>query len=57
MLYASLGLSALVFILHGVVLHGWAEQNRRMSLDWMALMAFLNLTGAAFYVAQVLFHT
>ena len=52
-MYAALGLSTVVFILRGVALHGWAEQNRRMSLDWMLLMAVLNLIGAAFYAARV----
>lgn len=52
-MYAALGLSALVFVSHGVGLHGWTEQNRRMSLNWMILMASLNLTGAAFYAARV----
>lgn len=52
-MYAGLGLSAVVFILHGIFLYGWSVQNRRMSLDWMLLMASLNLTGAWFYVARV----
>jgi adiponectin receptor len=52
-MYAALGLSALVFVSHGVALHGWAEQNRRMSLDWMILMASLNLSGALVYAMRV----
>ena len=52
-MYASLGLSALVFVTHGLLLHGWTAQNRRMSLDWMLLMATLNLTGASLYAARV----
>jgi len=51
--YAGLGFSALGFIVHGISLHGFAEQNRRMSLDWMALMALLNLVGAATYAIRV----
>lgn len=52
-MYAGLGLSAVVFVIHGVLLHGWTLQNRRMSLDWMGLMAFFNLTGAVIYAARV----
>lgn len=52
-MYAGLGLSALVFIGHGILLYGWKIQNDRMSLDWMGLMAFLNLVGAAIYSARV----
>ena len=52
-MYAGLGLSALVFTGHGILLYGWKIQNDRMSLDWMGLMAFLNLIGAAIYSARV----
>ncbi|KAG9236603.1 mPR-like GPCR protein [Amylocarpus encephaloides] len=52
-MYSGLGLSAIVFILHGLVLHGWELQNRRMSLGWMGLMGALNLIGAAAYAARV----
>ena len=53
-MFAMLGLPALTSVFHGVAIHGWAEQNRRMSLGYMALMAYLNLTGAALYMARVL---
>ena len=52
-MYAGLGLSAVVFVVHGILLHGWTIQNRRMSLDWMGLMALFNLTGAGIYAARV----
>lgn len=52
-MYASLGLSAIVFILHGIFLYGWTVQNQRMSLDWMILMACLNLVGGGIYAARV----
>ncbi|TVY76015.1 ADIPOR-like receptor SPBC12C2.09c [Lachnellula suecica] len=52
-MYAGLGLSALVFIIHGVIIHGWTIQNHRMSLRWMALMGGLNLIGAAVYAARI----
>ncbi|KAG9247733.1 hemolysin-III related-domain-containing protein [Calycina marina] len=52
-MYSGLGLSAIVFIIHGLVLHGWELQNRRMSLGWMGLMGALNLIGAAAYAARI----
>ncbi len=52
-MYAGLGLSAVVFVVHGILLHGWTVQNQRMSVDWMGLMALFNLTGAAVYAARI----
>lgn len=55
-MYAGLGLSAIVFITHGLILHGWEIQKHRMSLEWMALMAGLNITGAVAYASRVSIH-
>jgi len=59
-MYAGLGLSSIVFIIHGLILHGWETQLKRMQLGWMALMGLFNLSGAAMYAARVslvvLFH-
>ncbi|KAI9054322.1 hypothetical protein LZ554_001488 [Drepanopeziza brunnea f. sp. 'monogermtubi'] len=52
-MYACLGLSALVFVVHGLVLHGWEVQRRRMGLEWMGVMTALNLVGAAVYVWRI----
>lgn len=52
-MYSSLGLSAIIFIIHGLAIHGWEIQNHRMSLSWMGLMGTLNLIGAATYAARV----
>lgn len=52
-MYVGLGLSALVFIIHGIMLHGLELQMKRMSLDQMGLMAALNLIGASVYAARV----
>ena len=53
LMYAGLGLSAIVFMVHGLLKHGWELQRMRMSLDWMMLMAGFNLTGAVTYAARV----
>jgi adiponectin receptor len=52
-MYFGLGLTGVLFATHGVVLHGWHEQNQRMSLNWMMLMAILNLVGAGMYAARL----
>lgn len=52
-MYAGLGLSALVFIVHGLIIHGWEIQKHRMSLKWMAVMGSLNITGAVAYAFRV----
>lgn len=51
--YAGLGVTGVVFVLHGVLLNGVTVQKRRMSIDWMVLMAGLNFVGAAAYAARV----
>ena len=52
-MYSTSGLSALVFISHGLWLYGWDIQEKRMALKWMGLMALFNLIGAAFYAGRV----
>lgn len=52
-IYTSLGLTGLVFIIHGLVVFGWETQNRRMPFLWMAGMAVANLIGALIFVTRV----
>ncbi len=52
-MYAGLGLSALVFVIHGILLYGLETQVNHMSVDRMALMALFNLIGAYVYAARV----
>ena len=52
-MYACLGLSAVVFIIHGMTLYGWRLQKDRTSLDRMGMMGLLNLIGAYTYAARV----
>lgn len=56
-LYAGLGLTAVVFVVHGILLHGYDVQRKLMALDWMAMMGTLNFLGAAVYAARVRFTT
>ncbi|OAL00938.1 HlyIII-domain-containing protein [Phaeosphaeriaceae sp. SRC1lsM3a] len=53
LMYASLGLSFIVPIIHGISKFGWETQMWRMSLDWMALMTAFNLTGGALYAMRI----
>jgi len=51
--YLSLGLFAIVFIVHSIYLHGFTLQRRRLSLEWMGLMALLNFLGCSAYAFRV----
>lgn len=51
--YAGFGLSSIIFVVHGLLLHGWELQKSRMSLMWMGWMATANLVGACIYAARV----
>ena len=52
--YASLGLAShIVFVVHGLVIHGWEEQKTRISLKYTAWVAMSNLVGAVIYAARV----
>jgi adiponectin receptor len=56
--YAGIGLSSIVFIVHGLLIYGWELQKSRMSLDYMGWVAVFNLLGAVIYAARVsLFHS
>jgi adiponectin receptor len=52
-MYASFGLSALLFMSHSVFLYSFAVQKRRLALEWMILMGALNIIGACFYASRV----
>ena len=52
-MYAGLGLSFIIPIVHGCMKFGVETQMQRMSLDWMALMTTFNLTGGALYAMRV----
>jgi len=52
-MYAGLGLSFIIPIIHSISIFGLQVQLWRMSLDWMLLMATLNLAGAVTYASRV----
>lgn len=52
-MYTSLGLTAVVYVLHGILLHGWHVQCLRMSLMWALFTAFLFVLGAGLYALRV----
>lgn len=51
--YLSLGLFAIVFIVHGIYLYGFVMQRRRLALEWMGLMALFNFLGCSAYAFRV----
>lgn len=38
---------------HGIFLYGLAIQRKRLALEWMVFMGFLNIIGACFYASRV----
>lgn len=53
LLYCALGLSAFIPAIHGVLMHGWEEQNQRQSLSYFAGLGALNGLGTAIYGARI----
>lgn len=51
--YLSLGLFAIVFIVHSLYANGFAIQRKRLSLEWMGLMALANSFGVVVYACRV----
>jgi adiponectin receptor len=49
----SLGLSAMAFIIHGLILYSWEIQNHRIGLNYILTIAMLNLLGAAIYTVRI----
>jgi hypothetical protein len=52
-LYTSLALTAIVYVLHGILLHGWHVQRLRMSLMWLLFATCLFMFGAGLYALRV----
>lgn len=51
--FAVLGLSAFIPVVHGMLLNGWEEQNRRMSITYFIGLGLLNGLGTAIYAMRV----
>ncbi|KXT05511.1 hypothetical protein AC578_3692 [Pseudocercospora eumusae] len=52
-MFVMMGLSAVVPVLHGSSMHGWAEVERRISLSWLIAQGLLYILGAMIYAARV----
>ena len=52
-MFALLGFSAFVPVVHGIVLYGWEVQNRRMAITYFLGLGLLNGTGTVIYAARV----
>jgi hypothetical protein len=52
-MYVSLSLSTMVFITYRLIIYSWEIQNHRMGLNYMLIMAMLNLLEATIYTARI----
>ena len=52
-MFALLGLSAFVPVVHGIMLNGWEVQNRRMAITYFLGLGLLNGTGTVIYAARL----
>ncbi|TGO39102.1 hypothetical protein BHYA_0060g00130 [Botrytis hyacinthi] len=53
LMYAALGLSAVIFIVHSIIIYGISLQYKRLSLGWIVGMAGLNFMGALAYSLRI----
>jgi len=52
-MYALLGLSTFIPVMHGLLLHSYPELNERISLNHFIGLGVLNFSGAAIYAARI----
>lgn len=52
-MFAGMGLSAIVPVLHGLTLYGYAAMCDTMSLWWLIAHGVMYLVGAGLYAARV----
>ena len=52
-MFALLGVSAFVPVLHGVVSNGWRLQNQRMAVSYFIGLGLLNGMGTVIYASRV----
>jgi hypothetical protein len=47
-------MSSLLFIIHGLAIHGLEDQKNRISLGYITGTALINMLGAALYITKAL---
>lgn len=52
-MFAAMGLSAVVPVLHGLVLYGWDAMTELIGLRWLIAHGLMYLTGAALYAVSI----
>ena len=52
-MFALLGLSAFVPVVHGIILNGWEVQNQRMAITHFLGLGLLNAMGTVIYAARI----
>lgn len=51
-MFVSMGLSAVIPVLHGISLCGIAQLERQIGLSWLVLQGILYVSGAAIYAVS-----
>jgi predicted membrane channel-forming protein YqfA (hemolysin III family) len=52
-MFVAMGTSAVVPVLHGIFLFGFAQLERQMGVSWLILQGVLYISGAAIYAVSV----
>ena len=52
-MFVAMGLSAIVPVIHGVLLFGVAQLQKQIGLSWLVLQGALYITGAGIYAVSV----
>ena len=54
-MFVSMGLSALVPVLHGLQLYGYKQLEKQIGLSWLVSQGVLYVAGAAIYAVSGLY--
>lgn len=53
-MFVTMGLSAVFPVLHGLLLYGTQQMNRRIGLPWLVLQGLLYVLGATIYAVRIM---
>jgi adiponectin receptor len=52
-MFVAMGTSAVVPVLHGIFLFGFAQLERQMGVSWLVLQGVLYISGAVIYAVSI----
>jgi predicted membrane channel-forming protein YqfA (hemolysin III family) len=52
-MFVAMGASAVIPVLHGIFLFGFAQLERQMGVSWLVLQGVLYISGAAIYAVSI----